>query len=260
MSESNGSPPVLHHLRFSHYNEKGRWALDYKGIPHRREASLPVLHAIKARRLARKDRTFPILVLDGEVIQGSDRIIDTLERIKPDPPLYPADSAERERALELQRYLDDELGPHVRRLFFYYELQDPDKAARLMSQGFSERQRRRFRRGFPLIRRVMRTAMRIDAEGAEISRRKMMDALDRLDAELGSKEYLAGGAFSAADLAGAALLFPLVRPSVGMQMEVPERWSPPLEELRDSVADRPFFGWVEEMYRRHRGASAELPA
>jgi glutathione S-transferase len=28
--------PVLWHIPFSHYSEKVRWALDYKGIAHRR--------------------------------------------------------------------------------------------------------------------------------------------------------------------------------------------------------------------------------
>jgi glutathione S-transferase len=260
MGELNGMPPVLWHLRFSHYNEKARWALDYKGIPHRRRASLPVLHAMRARRMAKRGRTLPILVIDGDVVQGSDRIIDRLEREKPDPPLYPADQANRERALELQKYLDDVLGPHIRRFAFFHELPDADKTAALMSQGFGERTRRRFRRAFPLVRRVMRTAMRIDGKGAERSRVKVLETLDRLDAQLDGRDYLVGDSFSVADLAGASLLFPLVRPSVGLQMELPASWSPPLEEFRSSVADRPSFKWTEEMYRRHRGSSAEISA
>ena len=31
-------PPVLWHFPISHYNEKARWALDWKGIPHVRRA------------------------------------------------------------------------------------------------------------------------------------------------------------------------------------------------------------------------------
>ena len=34
-------PPVLWQLELSHYNEKVRWALDHKRIPHRRRALLP---------------------------------------------------------------------------------------------------------------------------------------------------------------------------------------------------------------------------
>src|SRR5438128_853440 len=51
-AEAN-EPPVLWHLKVSHYNEKARWALDYKGIPHRRRAAIPGRHARIAQRTAR---------------------------------------------------------------------------------------------------------------------------------------------------------------------------------------------------------------
>ena len=34
--------PVLWHFRISHFNEKARWALDWKRVPHVRRAVLPV--------------------------------------------------------------------------------------------------------------------------------------------------------------------------------------------------------------------------
>jgi len=36
--------PVLWHLKVSNYNEKARWALDYKPIPHVRRAAVPGRH------------------------------------------------------------------------------------------------------------------------------------------------------------------------------------------------------------------------
>src|ERR671938_130188 len=56
--------PVLWHLEISHYNEKVRWALDYKGIPHVRRAVAPGLQEFRARRI-RAGRTLPILQLNG---------------------------------------------------------------------------------------------------------------------------------------------------------------------------------------------------
>jgi glutaredoxin len=71
--------PILWHLKVSNYNEKARWALDYKGIPHIRRAEVPGQHAKLARRLT-GESTFPVLVLDGEAIGDSTRIIEALER------------------------------------------------------------------------------------------------------------------------------------------------------------------------------------
>ena len=43
--------PTLLQFRSSHYNEKARWVLDYKGIPHVRRTLLPGFHARSVRKL-----------------------------------------------------------------------------------------------------------------------------------------------------------------------------------------------------------------
>src|SRR3954462_6264996 len=93
---ASGSPPVLWHLKVSHYNEKARWALDYKRVPHVRRAAIPGRHAKIARQLW-AGTTFPVLELDGQVIGDSTLIIRELERRYPEPPLYPDDPDERSR-------------------------------------------------------------------------------------------------------------------------------------------------------------------
>src|SRR4051812_40868129 len=116
-------PPVLWHLKVSHYNEKVRWALDYKGVPHRRRAADPGRHRAIAQRLTGA-RTFPVLVLDGEAIGDSTHIIEALERRHPEPPLYPADPDARRRALEIEEFFDEELAPHLRLLVLSQMLGD----------------------------------------------------------------------------------------------------------------------------------------
>src|SRR4051794_34238447 len=96
-TEGSGRSPVLWHLKVSHYNEKARWALDFKRIPHIRRAAIPGRHAKIARGLD-SGTTFPVLELDGEIIGDSTLIIQELESRYPEPPLYPDDAAERRRA------------------------------------------------------------------------------------------------------------------------------------------------------------------
>ncbi len=67
--------PVLWQLQVSHFNEKVRWALDLKRIPHRRRSLLVGWHAIAARRLTGHDTT-PVLTLDGRSISDSTSIAD----------------------------------------------------------------------------------------------------------------------------------------------------------------------------------------
>ena len=84
--------PLLWHIPFSHFNEKVRWALDYKGIPHRRKV-LGADYLIRAWRATGRG-TLPILFLDGKPIGDSTRIIGALEQRFPKPPLYPRDDTE----------------------------------------------------------------------------------------------------------------------------------------------------------------------
>jgi glutathione S-transferase len=105
----------------------------------------------------------------------------------------------------------------------------------------------------------MRLSMGIDAARAAESRRKVEAAIDRIEHELQPSGYLVGDAFSVADLTAAALLSPVVLPR-----EFPYVFPSPLPEsvqrYRDSLADRRAVAWTEEMYRRHRGRSAEVAA
>src|SRR5947209_6084779 len=77
--------PVLWHLKVSNFNEKARWALDYKQVPHLRKAVVPGQHVKVAQRLS-GTRTFPILVVDGRPISDSTDIVAELETRWPDPP------------------------------------------------------------------------------------------------------------------------------------------------------------------------------
>ena len=77
-----------------------------------------------------RHKTFPLLQLDGEAIGDSTAIIAALERRFPDPPLYPEDPAERSRALELEEFFDEELGPHLRLLAFHEATKDPASVER----------------------------------------------------------------------------------------------------------------------------------
>src|SRR3712207_2040077 len=104
--------PVLWHIQIPHYSETARWALAYKGVVHRRHAPPPGAHMAIALWLTRAHQpTFPVLDLDGRRIGDSTAIVAALEERFPEPPLYPSDPEERRRALDLEDYFDEELGP-----------------------------------------------------------------------------------------------------------------------------------------------------
>src|SRR3954469_6029957 len=244
--------PVLWQLQISHYNEKVRWALDYKRIPHARRSMLPGVHRLITTRIAGSPAS-PGLTIDGKGIGDSTAILQAIEERWPDPPLIPDADAERRRALELEDYFDEELGPHIRRAVYHELLPYPDLVVPLFTDGASWASRALLRGGFPLLRVAMRQAFNIYAKPSARSREKTVAALDRLENELGDKDYLVGNRFTIADLTAASLFYPVALPP-----EYPYR-SPAWEELPEgareflgALRERPGANWVAEMYRRHR--------
>ena len=249
--------PVLWQFRASHFNEKVRWALDWKGIPHTRRTLLPGWH-IPRVLLMTGQKSVPVLVIGGKAVADSTRIIEELETLRPDPPLYPADPAERRRALELEELCDEQLGPHVRRAFFFEVLDQSDFLVEIFGADEGAVTRGLYRALFPMTRMAMRVDMGINPGSAARSRDKVEKVLDQLDAELGSSGYLVGDRFSVADLTLAALLSPLVWPA---EYSYPMPGFPEaVASWRATLASRPSFRWAAEMYRRHRGPSAALAA
>jgi glutathione S-transferase len=252
MSDSN---PTLWQIDISHYSEKARWALDYKGVAHRRRSPPPGTHIPIALWLTRgAGKTFPILELDGHTLGDSTEIVAALERRHPDPPLYPADPEQRRRALELEEFFDEELGPHTRLLVFHELINDPPTFARIAARAMPAPLNRA--EGLAGAYARAYTSLRFGANSdraAETARGKVLAALDRLDAELEANggEYLVGASFSVADLTAASLFYPLVGPAGG---PVPpgQRMPAAFEAFREPLRERPGYLWVEEMFRRHR--------
>jgi glutathione S-transferase len=251
-------PPVLWQFRFSHFNEKARWALDWKGIAHVRRSLLPGFHVPRVMWMTGQ-KSLPVLVVDGEAIHDSTRIIARLERLRPEPALYPGDEADRRRALALEDFFDEELGPHARRAFFHELLPETEFAAAAFTVGCGPGTRHLYRALFPVLRQVMKVDMKIDVAGAAQSLAKVHAALDRIETELQPSGYLVGDRFSVADLTAAALLLPVVFPPE-FPYPPPGPLPAPVARWRDALAGRRAFGWAAEMYRRHRGTSAEIAA
>ena len=246
--------PVLWQFKYSHYNEKVRWALDYKRVRHIRRSLLPGAHIIPVLWMTGQ-KAVPVLQLDGRAIADSTRIIAAIEEAYPTAPLYPLEEAQRRRALELEEFFDEQLGPHLRTAWFYEVLPYADYSSAQLTVGFSSFAQRLYRMMFPVVRAIMSFDMGINATNAATGRAKATEALDRLEAELQPSGYLVGETFTVADLTAAALFSPLVMPSQFSYPLIDP--PPPAAAYRESLASRRGFQWVLDMYRQHRGVSAE---
>ncbi|MET0306095.1 MAG: glutathione S-transferase family protein [Solirubrobacterales bacterium] len=248
------SLPTLWQIDVSHYSEKARWALTWKGIKHRRHSPPPGAHMVAALWLTRGARyTFPILSIDGQRIADSTAIIAALEELYPEPRLYPIDATERLRALALEDYFDEELGPAIR-LFAWHEFGKDRESFEALMKSTAPGALAKLPPGLTAAYARAFTALRFRAENAdkaEQARAKVLASLDRLEAELGDNEYLVGDRFSVADLTAASLFYPLAQPEEG-PMPADLDGAAGFEAFREPLLERRGVQWVEEMFRRHR--------
>jgi len=255
MSMQSNDKPVLWQIDISHYAEKARWALDYKEVDHVRRSPLPGTHIPIALFLTRGAQpTIPVLQMDGRAIGDSTAIIAALDAKHLDKPLYPLTPHDRERALDLEDWFDENLGPHARLLPFYELIQEPEIFAEVAAESVPGPlgKAKPVVGAYGRIYTSIRWGANKDAD-AERARAAIVAAFDKLEAELeeGDGEFLVGDSLSVADVTAASLFYPIVVPPEGpLSPDLPR--PPALDEFRQSLSDRPGYRWVEETFRHHR--------
>lgn len=116
----------LYSMKLSHPGHAVRLMLEHKGIEHRVTTVPEGLQPVVTRAAGFRGHTVPALKIDGRRLQHSVEIARELERIKPDPPLYPADPELRAKVEEAERWGEAELQPVTRRILRWALTEQPD--------------------------------------------------------------------------------------------------------------------------------------
>jgi glutathione S-transferase len=109
---------TLYVIPGSHPAMAARRALELKGIPYKRVDLMPVISRGALRALRFPSNTVPSLKIDGRKLTGSRQIARELDRIRPEPPLYPSDPEQRTAVEEAERWGDEVLQAPVRRILW----------------------------------------------------------------------------------------------------------------------------------------------
>ena len=245
-------------FRHSPYNEKVRWALDLKRVPHRRRSLLPGPHVGVVRKLTGRTTTPVIVADDGLAIDGSARILQWLEERFPDPPLFPADAAELAEAQRIERWFDDDLTPRIRRAVLQALLQQPSAFAGVFGDGAPAWKRAAYACVAPLAAPLVRKGNGIvGAASVADGLRAAGHAFDFAAGRAGHDGYLVGGRFGLADITAASTLAVLVCPP-----DSPMTESQPVGRafaaLIQRFAAHPGAGWARRIYAAHRGATRDF--
>jgi glutathione S-transferase len=148
-----------------------------KGIPYELEQISPLAPPEGWREKSPLGK-IPVLEHDGRYINDSSVICLYLEKIHPQPPLYPSDPYEYARALWLEEFMDGGVVPHAGGVFRSLALQ-------------------------PVLTRKEPDAATI-AAAEKVMNEQVAPLLAYLEAQLGTHEYFVGNRLTIADIAVAS--------------------------------------------------------
>jgi glutathione S-transferase len=168
-------------IRFSHFNEKARWALDRFGVPYDEEGWLPMFHAYGVLKLsprhglgrgdahATRFGTPVMITPEGACIRDSAAIVRYVSDryAGPGEGLYPT-----EEVAGLETGFANDLGAHTRRFAYFYVLDDRDGLHRMADANAGPRQAAWFKRVLPVVTTLIKRGLRVTPSGAARSLEK----------------------------------------------------------------------------------------
>jgi len=212
----------LYVIPASHPSIAAQLMLEHKGISYKRTDLLPVVSKGVLRAVGFPGVTVPALKIDGAKVQGSRPVARELDRLRPEPPLLPADAAQRAAVEEAERFGDEELQHPIRQIL-WWGIKEHREPLRSYSEGA--------RLGAPLgllmktAAPVVALAARFNEASDENARRALAELpalLDKVD------ELIAAGTINGTQLNAADFQ---IAPSIGLAMT--------LDDLRPAIENRP---------------------
>jgi glutathione S-transferase len=226
----------LYVIPASHPSIAAQLMLERKGISYKQTDLLPVISKGALRAVGFPGVTVPALKIDGTKVQGSRQVARELERLVPEPPLFPADPEKRAAVEEAERFGDEELQHPIRQILWWSIKRDKEPL-RSYSEGAKI--------GMP-IGLAMKTAAPIVAlsahfneasdENARADVAKLPALLDKVDAWI-EAGVIGGGEPNAADFQ--------IAPSIGLAMT--------MDDLRPAIEARPAGAFAQKLVPDYPG-------
>ena len=114
----------LYQFELSHYCEKIRLILDYKGLPYRKIEVTPGIGQLDLFKLSGQ-RQVPVLKDGAEVIADSTAIAKYLDQRYPERPILPSDPKQRALCLLIEEWADESIGLNARKVMLGAFNQNP---------------------------------------------------------------------------------------------------------------------------------------
>jgi glutathione S-transferase len=215
--------PTLYGFSTSPFVRKVRVYHAEKGLPYDLETVFPINVSDEYRKISPLGKV--PAYRDGDVALADSSVICAyLERLNPEPPLYPSDPHAYARALWFEEYGDSGLSGIIGSKIFFPMIVGPAAFNRPKDEAAAKKA--------------------VDEE--------LPPFLDYLEGELGEAPVLVGGAFSIADISVGSQFVNLGHCGFGVDAK---RW-PKLAAYLDTLLSRPSFKVLIEEERKTLGVEA----
>ncbi|MBD2036345.1 glutathione S-transferase family protein [Leptolyngbya sp. FACHB-321] len=241
----------LHQFELSHYVEKVRLILDYKGLAYRKVEVTPGIGQIDLYRLSGQ-RQVPVLQDGSQIIADSTAIAEYLERQYPDRPIIPTEPKLRGLTLLMEQWADESIGLNARKVLIGALNQDQSFRAALLPSSVPDVVR-------SLVGAVPGEFLSILGQGVGFGPDAIKTATEAIKRDLASlcfllhdQPYLVTDHPTLADFAVAGMSMYLKFPT-GDFLEIPDALKGKgVPGIADVGTFEPFFSWRDRLYAEYR--------
>lgn len=202
----------LYQFELSHYCEKVRLMLDFKGLPYQKREITPGVGQVEVFQLSGQ-RQVPVLKDGQEVIADSTAIARYLEERYPEPAMIPADPQPRALCLLMEEWADESIGVKSRRVAFGALSQYPEFRTAMLPNNTPDVFKRLVENVPSDIFNAFGMGVGAGPAGVRAAREAIEQDLDNLSVLLSDRPYLVGDQPTLADFAVAGLT---------MYLQIPE--------------------------------------
>lgn len=241
----------LYQFETSHYSEKVRLILDYKGLAYRKVEVTPGIGQIDVYRMSGQ-RLVPVLKDGNEVIADSTAIAEYLEKTYPDKPIIPENPKQRGLCLMMEQWADESIGLNARTCLLNALGQDQSFRTAVLPSGTPDFLKM-------LVGSVPGELFGFLSYGVGMGPDTVKAAQAAIKRDLASlcfilmeQPYLLGDRPTLADFTVAGLTMYLKFPS-GAYLDIPDALKGKgISGIADVGTFEPFFTWRDRLYADYR--------
>jgi glutathione S-transferase len=259
----------LYQFEISHYCEKVRFILDYKGLEYKKIEITPFIGKSKLRRLSGKTKV-PVLKDDDTIVADSTEIIKYLERKYPEPNVIPKDDLSKGKSLLIEAWADESIGKNIPIAFFATLIQDSNFRSAALTKSFVPDNAPSFLKD--LVKSVPVSLLNLLLLGTGVADfrnelvvkqaiQNLKQDLETLSLILANRPYLTGNQPTIADFAVAGMTLGIKFPQGSyLNLNIPEDLKGKgILGLADNSAYDVFFNWRDRLYADYRKGTSTLP-